>query len=116
MIAVLFASIATTLPSPAPTHPGFFDAPGLAAMCSAEGPDAVAARGLCLGYVTGAVDALLVPRRRGRAATVCPPADATPKDAVAVVLRYRRYAEGAKGLGAADFVRFALERAWPCRS
>lgn len=114
--AAFLATVATALPPPVPTHPGFFDAPRLTALCNAEGPDAAAAQGLCLGYVSGAVDALLVPRRRGRTATVCPPADFTPKAAVAVVLRYRRYAEGAAGTGAADFVRFALERAWPCRS
>lgn len=107
----LMAIPAPALPPPEPTHPGFVDAPRLQALCAA---DAASARALCLGYVTGAADSLLVPRGRSRRATVCPPADLTPGDAVAAVTRYGRYASGAAGVGAADFVRFALERAYPC--
>jgi hypothetical protein len=107
----LMAIPAPALPPPVPTHPGFVDAPRLQALCSA---DAASARALCLGYVTGATDALLVPRGRGRRATLCPPADLTAMDAVDAVTRHSRNASGAAGVGAADFVRFALERAWPC--
>lgn len=110
----LLAIPTPALPPPDPTHPGFLDAPRLQALCATEGPDMVSARSLCLGYVTGAMDALLVPRVRGRRVTVCPPADATPIAAVAAVTRHARYASSATGVGAADFVRFALERAWPC--
>ena len=110
----LMAIPAPALPPPEPTHPGFIDAPRLQALCRAEGAGAASAHALCLGYVTGAADALLVPRGRSRRATVCPPADLTPGDAVVVVTRYGRHASGAAGVGAADFVRFALERAYPC--
>jgi hypothetical protein len=107
-------TVVTALPPPAPTHPGFLDAARLQALCSAEGPDAASARSLCLGYVTGAVDEILARSgRRGRAA-VCPPADLTPKAALAVVMRHRRYTSTANGVGATDFVRFALERAYTC--
>jgi|GEM_PF-3796647 len=110
----LLAIPAPALPPPDPTHPGFLDAPRLQSLCAAEGPGAAAAQALCLGYVTGLADGLLVPRARGRRTTVCPPADATPSAAVAAVKRHGRYASAATGVGAADFVRFALERAWPC--
>lgn len=110
----LLAIPVPALPPPEPTHPGFLDAPRLQSLCAAEGPDAGAAQALCLGYVTGMADGLLAPRAGGRRTTICPPADATPAAAVAAVKRQGRYASGATGVGAADFVRFALERAWPC--
>ena len=107
-------TIVTALaPRPA-THPGFVDAAQLNAVCHAEGPDAAAARALCLGYVTGAVDQILARTSSRRLPTVCLPADLTPKAALDAVLRYDRFAASAKGVGAADFVRFALERAYPC--
>lgn len=101
------------LPPPEPTHPGFVDAVQLEALCRAEGPDAGTGRAICLGYVTGVVDTLLLPRK-GRGGRVCPRDNPTPADAVAAVMRHSRYASAAPGVGAADFVRFALERAWPC--
>lgn len=110
----LLAIPAPAPPPPAPTHPGFVDAPRLQALCAASGPDAAAAQALCLGYVTGLADSLLIPRARGRRRMVCPPPGATPSAAVAAVTRHGRYASAAMGVGAADFVRFALERAWPC--
>lgn len=113
LIAIL-AIPAPALPPPDPTHAGFLDAPRLQALCAAEGPDAAAGQALCLGYITGVADGLLIPRARGRRTTFCPPADATPMAAVAAVRRQSRQAIGATGVGAADFVRVALERAWPC--
>ncbi|WP_421937511.1 Rap1a/Tai family immunity protein [Phenylobacterium sp.] len=113
LIAAL-AIPAPALPPPDPAHAGFLDAPRLQALCAAEGPDAAAGQALCLGYVTGVADGLLIPRARGRRTIVCPPADATPLAVVAAVRRQSRYAVAAAGVGAADFVRFALERAWPC--
>ena len=114
---VLIAALAIpapALPPPEPTHPGFLDAPRLQALCAAEGVDAAAGHALCLGYVTGVADSLLIPRARGRRTTICPPADATPMAAVSAVRRQSRQAIAAAGVGAADFVRVALERAWRC--
>ena len=115
LVAIALMAIPTSaLPPPEPTHPGFFDAPRLQALCSAEGPDASSARAICLGYVTGAVDEMLARGARRRRAAVCPPDDLTPSAALAAVMRQSRYASTANGVGAADFVRFALERAYPC--
>ncbi|TAJ71993.1 MAG: hypothetical protein EPO51_12835 [Phenylobacterium sp.] len=114
MLWLMALTVVTALPPPVPTHPGFVDAAQLAAICSADGPEAEGPRALCLGYVTGAVDQLLARVPGRRPATVCPPADLTPKAAVDAVMRYARFAATGKGIGAADFVRFALERAYPC--
>ena len=111
---LLTMTIVTALPPPEPKHPAFLDAPRLQALCDADGPDAASAKTFCLGYVTGVVDQLLTrPPQRG-GPTICPSADFTPVAAVAAVQRYERYAISAKGVGAADFVRYALERAYPC--
>jgi hypothetical protein len=105
--------IVTALPKPV-THPGFIDAAQLAAACAAEGPRAPEMRAVCLGYVTGATDQLLARTSGRRPPTICPPAGFTPADAVAAVQRHARFASTTQGVGAAGFVRFALERAHPC--
>jgi threonine/homoserine/homoserine lactone efflux protein len=108
----LMAIIVTTLPAPGPTHPAFFEATRLQAVCADEGPEAASAKVFCMGYVMGVADLLLTrPLRRG-GPTICPPADFKGKDAVEAVHRSDRYAT--KGQPAAEFVRFALERAYPC--
>lgn len=107
-------TVVTTLPPPGPTHPGFLDAAQLAAACAAEGPAAESARAVCLGYVTGAVDQMLARPPGRRPSSICPPSDLTPKAALEAVMRQARFATTAKGVGAADFVRYALERAYPC--
>ena len=114
MLWLMALTITTAIPPPAPKHPAFLDAAQLEALCSAEGPDAASARAICLGYVTGVVDNLLARTARRAPATVCPPADLTPSTAMAAVMRHARYASTAKGIGAADFVRSALEYAYPC--
>lgn len=111
---LLALTVVTGLPPQAASLPGFFDAPKLVALCSAKGPDADAAKAVCLGYVLGAADQLLMRQgRRGRPA-VCPPGDLTASATLSAVMRHERYASSAKGVGAADFVRVALEQAWPC--
>jgi len=106
--------IVTALPPPEPTHPAFLDAARLQAVCADDGPDAASARVLCMGYVMGVTDQLLARPARAGGPTICPPADLNPKAAVEAVRRHARYASNAKGVGAAEFVRFALERAYPC--
>ena len=106
-------AIVTGLPSKTASLPGFFDAPKLLALCTASGPDADAAKAVCLGYVMGAADQLLM-RQARRRPSVCPPGDLTASAALSAVMRHERYAYSAKGIGAADFVRVALEQAWPC--
>ena len=106
--------IVAALPPKPVTHPGFIDASQLAAACVADGPRAAEMRAVCLGYVTGVTDQLLARNAGRRPPTICPPAGFTPGDAVAAVQRHVRFASTAQGIGAADFVRFALERACPC--
>lgn len=110
---LLILSLVTGAPA-TPTHPGFLDTPRLAAACAAEGPGADSPRSLCLGYVVGAVDQILAAQARRGRQTFCPPADLTAEAAVAAVMRHKRFAGGATGIGAADFVRAALEDAFPC--
>lgn len=106
--------IVTALPPKPVTYPGFVDAAQLAAACAADGPHAAEMRAVCLGYVTGVADQLLARTSGRRPPTICPPPGFTPGDAVAAVQRHARLASSAQGIGAADFVRFALERACPC--
>lgn len=114
MFWLLALSIVTGLPPPPPSQPGFIDAARLAALCGAAGPDSQSARSLCLGYVVGSVDQLMaLQARRGRA-TVCLPKDLTAESAMKAVVRHSRYASTATGVGAAGFVRLALEQAYPC--
>lgn len=42
------------------------------------------------------------------------PADLTPQAACEAVIRYAHLAARSKDAGGADFVRFAMERAYPC--
>lgn len=114
----LAAVVLMAIPGPAlpphSTHPGFVDAAQLLAACAAEGPDALVARAVCLGYVTGAADQLLArPPQRG-GPRICPPDSATPQEAVAAVRMRARWLQDAHRVGAADFTRAALERAYPC--
>lgn len=113
---LLLLSLVTGLGPLPPNEPGFLDAPRLVVLCRADGPDAQSARTLCLGYVVGSLDQLLALEAKqdeGRR-TICPPQDMTAEDAVRAVVRYSRFAETAKGLGAAGFVKFALEDTYPC--
>ena len=114
MFWLLLFSIVTGLPPQPPSHPGFIDGARLAALCSAAGPDAPSARSLCLGYVVGSVDQLMAFQADGGRPTVCPPGDLTAEDTMTAVVRYARFASTATSLGAAGFIRFALEDAYPC--
>lgn len=114
MYWLIVLTVVTALPPPAPTDSGFLDAARLQGLCNAKGPDAASARSLCLGYVTGVVDQTLASTGRRGPAMICPPVGLTPKLALAAVLRRARYARIATGTGAAGFVGFALEQAYPC--
>ena len=64
MIAALILSLITG-GAPAPVMmPGFVDAPRLLSLCKAEGPDAKSGQAICLGYVIGVVDQLMVQQSR----------------------------------------------------
>jgi hypothetical protein len=116
MHRLLLLSLITGTPPPPAMTPGFLDAQKLVSFCSASGPDAKSGQSICIGYVVGAVDQLLVQqaRRDDVRRTICPPKTLTPTDAVNAVVKYSRFAGTARGIGAAGFVRFAMEETFPC--
>jgi len=116
MLGLLLLSLVTGSAAPPPTLSGFVDAAKLMSMCKADGPDAEAGQAICTGYVIGAVDELMAQqaRRDGSRRTICPPKSMTVNDVVAAVVKYSRFAATAQGIGAASFVRFAMEDAYPC--
>jgi hypothetical protein len=97
---------------------GFFDSVGLAETCRASGATAPAKQSLCLGYIAGAVDQLMMGQasRDGDSRSICPPPGVTlDASARAVLARIGWAAAAGKGFGAAGFVKFAMEDAFPCR-
>jgi len=117
MLGLLLLTLVTGAPPPAPTMSGFVDAAKLISMCQAEGPDATAGQSICMGYVIGAVDQLMAQqaRRDGPRRTICPPKAMTVNEAVAAVIKYARFGKTARGIGAASFIRFAMEDTYPCQ-
>ena len=116
MFGLLILSLLTGTPPPPPAIQGFVDAAKLMSLCQEGGPDAAAGQSICMGYVIGAVDQLMAQqgRRDGARRTICPPEGMTVNDAVAAVVKYSRFATTAKGIGAASFIRFAMEDTYPC--
>lgn len=117
MRAILETLIALSLLAepalPSPKHPGFVDAPTLAALCTADPVIEPEAPAICLGYVVGAVDQLFMdvdggPRRP------CLPDHITAEEIVALVRANASIAAGSEGSGAADFLRDMLQEAFPC--
>ena len=106
--------LALSLTVGAPTLPGFIDAPRLVALCTETGEGFESARSLCLGYVVGALDELLVRQSATGIRTVCLPADLTARQALTQVMHQAAIVEAGKGVSAASFVQFALEQAYPC--
>ena len=117
MLAILMLTLVTgAAPAPA-MMPGFMDTARLVAMCKADGPNAKSGQAVCMGYVAGAVDQLLAQqsRRDGPRRTICVPPSVTVTDAVAAVVKYSRFAQTARGIGASSFIRFAMEDTYPCQ-
>ncbi|MBS0361236.1 MAG: hypothetical protein JSR98_07640 [Proteobacteria bacterium] len=116
MIALLLAATLAASPQP-PVMYNFFDAADLLGHCAARDDKAQVRQALCLGYIGGAVDQLLMeqaalsPQER----TICPPAGLTLQGVAAHVLDHASWAARERDLGASGLVRFALEQAYPCR-
>jgi hypothetical protein len=113
---LLILVLATGAAPAAPPMPGFFEAPELVSACSGDSLVPDAARATCLGYVVGAFDQLMAMQSTLDAAerTICPPKVLTVYMVLQAIDRHAVYAVAAKGVGAAGFVRFALEDAYPC--
>jgi len=118
MLGLLLLSLVTGAPRAPATMSGFMDTARLMSMCRAEGPDADIPQAFCMAYVVGAVDELMAQqaRRDEPRRTICPPKSMTVKDAMATVIKYSRFATTAEGIGAASFIRFALEDTYPCQA
>jgi hypothetical protein len=102
-----------------PPMVGFFDSARLAETCRPAGENAASKQSVCLGYIAGAVDALMMHQAQadGGGRTICPPAGVTLDSATRAVLARTSWAAAAgKGLSAAGFVKYAMEDAFPCRS
>jgi hypothetical protein len=113
---LLILVLATGVAPAAPLMPGFLQAPELVSACSGESLVPDAARAICLGYVVGAFDQLMAIQSTLDAAerTICPPKVLTVYMVLQAIDRHAAYAVSAKGIGAAAFVKFALEDAYPC--
>lgn len=115
MRAILLLASLAGLTTPPPLM-GYVDVPKLGKFCAETAADAPNDKGICLGYVAGAVDQLMAqqavlptPLR-----TVCVPEGATIDDAVGVVRKYSAWASTVPGVGAAGFIKIVMERAYPC--
>jgi hypothetical protein len=116
MLSLILAAALAASPQP-PVMYNFFDAADLLGHCAARDDNAPVRQSLCLGYVAGALDqillqqAMLDPQDR----TICPPAGLTLQGAVAHILDHASWAARERELGASGLVRFAFEQSYPCR-
>ena len=113
----ILTTLAAIAAAPGPrSMPGFLDAPKLAELCGDLDPALNDGPAICLGYVLGSVDQLLAEQARLplHRHSICPPAKLTPAAAVQVVMRHAEWARSAADVGAAGFVKNALEQAYPC--
>jgi hypothetical protein len=116
MILLMALSLATAIPAPSPSVPGYMDRRHLAPLCDPSSVDVGEARSLCLGYIVGSVDQLLAQQSRRPASrrSICLPMGLpieTLRDAVTRRLVQRPVA---RQVAAASLIRDALEAAFPC--
>ena len=107
------------LASPPPAIHGFMDSAALMATCKPQDPQASAAparAAVCLGYVAGVIDALMLDQsdRDPEARTICPSSTLTVNAARDAVVERAGWAINARPVGAAGFIEAALEDAFPC--
>lgn len=103
-----------TAPQPsAPPMLGFLDAARLGELCAPQARDGLP---ICLGYITGAVDQILSEQATGPAQsrTICPPAGITAREVMETVVQYADWSKSAQGVSGAGFVKFAMQKAYPC--
>lgn len=95
---------------------GFVDAAELSEFCTASGPEGRDRRMVCLSYVTGAVDQILAEQALNppTSRTLCIPRDVSAEGIMKEVVAYAGWSKSARGVSGANFVRYALERAYPC--
>ena len=116
MLSLILAATLAASPQP-PLMFNFFDAADLLGHCAARDARREVRQALCMGYVAGAVDQLMLDEalREARERTICPPQDLTVQVAVSRILEHATWAAREPGLGAAGLVRFAFKQSYPCR-
>jgi hypothetical protein len=99
-----------------PAMLGFIDAATLSGICSPSSPKANEGLPVCLSYITGAADQLLAEQAMWAPGerTICLPRDVSAKAVMAAVNAYAGWSASAKGVSGANFVKFAMEQAYPC--
>ncbi|HZZ32460.1 MAG TPA: Rap1a/Tai family immunity protein [Phenylobacterium sp.] len=112
---ILITAMAGLSP-PAPSIHGFMDSAALIATCKAEDAAAPTKTAVCLGYIAGVMDQLMLEQSdlQPEARTICPPPALTVNAAKAAVLRRDGWAVTSRPVGAAGFVKAAFEDAFPC--
>ncbi len=114
MIATL--ALALTLgatPAP-PRMVGFLDAAQLVQLCQAEGAEQATNRALCLGYVAGVADQIMMRGGQRLAPSVCLSQDLDVDKLGDAVLRRLSHRRDLSGVAAAAAVRGALQAEFPC--
>jgi hypothetical protein len=111
-----FGSGAAAAPASPPEMLGFLDAATLSGFCGATGAQTRDGRMVCLSYVTGAADQLLAEQalKGPSERTICIPRTANAETVMRAVAAYAPWSATAKGVSAANFVKFALQQAYPC--
>lgn len=109
------ASVTATGQAPAPPegHPGFLEAGALFELCREGGELATDSMSVCVGYIVGAVDQMLVPGDT-REPAACFPPETTGAELVMTVLAYEPAVEAIGSVAAADFLRHVFADAYPC--
>lgn len=115
MIAFVLAAALAASPQP-PLLYNFFDAADLLGHCAARDDKAEVRQSLCMGYVAGALDQLLMQQAtlNPEDRSICPPPGLTLQGAVIHILDHASWAARERDLGASGLVRFALEQSYPC--
>ena len=114
-ILPLLAAATVTLQAPAPPEDrhGFLEARKLFELCKEGVELATDSMPVCVGYIIGAVDQMLLPGDP-REPAACFPEETTGAELVMTVLAYEPLAEGLEGVAAADVLRHIFADAYPC--
>jgi hypothetical protein len=114
-LAVAIA-LSSLTPDPA-ANLAFFDGPRLVDTCLAKGDVRAAKQSVCLGYVAGAIDQLMMQQAQREAGdrTICPPPELSLNGVVHAILERSNSAAAGRGRSAAALVKIAMEASFPCR-
>ena len=117
MQALVVALALSSLAQDPAANVAFFDAAHLVDTCLAKGDVRAAKQSVCLGYVAGAIDQLMMQQaqRESGDPTICPPPGMSLNGVVHAILERSNSAAAGRGRSAAALVKVAMEAAYPCR-